>query len=112
VTACEGPNSGRWPLSRLITWAARPLRQLSDRVHVGGESIARSNGWEITSTTGRFGLGVRTYHDPRFAHRAVSTEPPIPGVGMAGAPWGQPGVASVPMTHHESAADRGEGTHV
>jgi hypothetical protein len=68
-------------LSRLAAWAARPLERLSDRIHAGGEAIAREHGWEITRDTGRFGLGVRTYHDPRFTQRALGADHSGPGEG-------------------------------
>jgi hypothetical protein len=58
-------------LSRLAAWATRPLERLSDRIHAGGEAIARQHGWEISRSAGRFGLGARTYHDPRFTHRSL-----------------------------------------
>jgi hypothetical protein len=67
-------------LSRLAGWAARTLERLSDRIHAGGEAIARQQGWEITRTTGRLGLGTRTYHDPRFTHRSIGTGHSDPGV--------------------------------
>ncbi len=80
-------------LSRLATWAARPLERLSDRIHAGGDAIARSHGWEITRTTGRLGFSYRTYHDPRFANRARATE------------------RSGPSQHYH-AGDRKEATYV
>jgi hypothetical protein len=66
-------------LSRLAGWVARPLERLSDRIHAGGEATARQHGWEITRTAGRLGLGVRTYHDPRFTQRAPANGHSGPG---------------------------------
>jgi hypothetical protein len=80
-------------LSHLAAWTARPLERLSDRIHAGGEAIARENGWEITRATGRFGLGARTYHDPRFSQRA-------PANGHSG------------QAQHHYEGDREEATHV
>jgi hypothetical protein len=53
-------------------WVARLLRQLSDLVFAGGDAFARENGWQITKTTGRFGLGARSYRDPRFSPRTAA----------------------------------------
>jgi hypothetical protein len=112
VTDREEPNRGSWLLSRLSAWAARPLKRLSDRIHAGGEAIARSNGWEITSVTGRFGFGARIYHDPRFAHRAADTGPSA-SVGMgSAASTPAPDAAAAVTTARQPAADREEGTHV
>jgi hypothetical protein len=96
-------------LSRLAAWAVRPLERLSDRIHAGGEAIARQHGWEITRATGRLGLGARTYHDPRFTQRALGT-----GHSGPGRTHPQPGhaaSATAPPPHHY-AGDREEGTHV
>jgi hypothetical protein len=70
-------------LSRLAAWTTRPLERLSDRIHAGGDAIARQHGWEITRATGRLGLGTRTYHDPRFTQRAL-------GAGHSGLGEGTP----------------------
>jgi hypothetical protein len=82
------------PLSRLAAWATRPLERLSDRIHAGGEAIARQHGWEITRDTGRLGFGARTYHDPRFTQRSLGTGHSGPGedtpaAGSATRPGGQ-----------------------
>lgn len=53
-------------------WVVRLLRELSDRLFAGGDAFARKNGWEITKTTGRFGLGARSYRDPRFGPRTAA----------------------------------------
>jgi hypothetical protein len=60
------------PVTPRADWAARLLRQLSDRVFADGDAFARENGWEITKTTGRFGFGVRSYRDPRFGSRTAA----------------------------------------
>jgi hypothetical protein len=44
----------------------RRQRALSDRVHAAADERARSHGWTVTETTGRFGFGARIYRDPRF----------------------------------------------
>jgi hypothetical protein len=77
ITSCHPSRL----LRRLAAWAARPLERLSDRIHAGGEAVARQHGWEITRTTGRLGLGTRTYHDPRFSQRALGTGHSGPGEG-------------------------------
>lgn len=53
-------------------WAAWLLRQLSDRVFTDGDAFARENGWEVTTTTGWFGFGARSYRDPRFGPRTAA----------------------------------------
>jgi hypothetical protein len=44
----------------------RRQRALSARVHAAGDERARSHGWTVIETTGRFGFGARIYRDPRF----------------------------------------------
>jgi hypothetical protein len=58
----------------------RLQRQLSDRAQQRGDALARERGWEITTTTGRLGLAVRAYRDPRFAARprVASRGEPVP----------------------------------
>jgi hypothetical protein len=56
--------------SRIAAQIAVWQRELSDRVHRDGDALARSHGWAITKTVGRFGFGGRIYRDPRLAgHR-------------------------------------------
>ena len=55
---------------RLAARMVRLQRQLSDRVHAGGDAFARQQGWEIAGATGRLGFGARVYRDPRFGQRA------------------------------------------
>jgi hypothetical protein len=50
----------------LTAWLAHLQRRLSDRVHARGDTFARAQGWTVTTGTGRFGFGTRTYRDPRF----------------------------------------------
>ncbi len=40
---------------------------------------ARARGWTVTESTGRLGMGARTYHDPRFSTRprAASNDTPL-----------------------------------
>jgi hypothetical protein len=61
----------RYPgdVPRLARWIARLKRHLSDRLFAGEDALAREHGWEITTSTGRFGLGARNYRDPRFSQR-------------------------------------------
>jgi hypothetical protein len=100
-------------LSRLAAWTTRPLERLSDRIHAGGEAIARQHGWEITRASGRLGLGARTYHDPRFTQRALGTGHSGPG-GTRLQPDTQTGHAAsaTALPPHHYAGDREEGTHV
>jgi hypothetical protein len=43
--------------------------RLSGRIHAAADDRARARGWEVTQIPGRFGLGGRSYGDPRFATR-------------------------------------------
>ena len=43
--------------------------RLSDRIHAAADDRARAQGWQVTQTAGRLGLGGRSYRDPRFAVR-------------------------------------------
>jgi hypothetical protein len=43
--------------------------RLSDRIHAATDGRARARGWQVTQTSGRFGLSGRSYRDPRFAAR-------------------------------------------
>ncbi len=61
--------------ARLSAWIGGRQRDLSDRVHAGGDQRARRQGWGITTSTGRFGFGARSYRDPRFDY------PPNVGAG-------------------------------
>ena len=61
----------------LAAWVLRFHRHLPDRLHAGGDAIARQHGWTITPTAGRFGFAGRTYRDPRFAHRAATAPGPV-----------------------------------
>jgi hypothetical protein len=72
--------TGRWAsiVTRISTWVGRRQRELSDRVHAAGDAAARQHGWTVTSTTGRFGFGARTYRDPRSAGRRRQL---FPGAG-------------------------------
>jgi hypothetical protein len=56
----------------LAGWIARLLGQLPDCLFVAEDTFAREQGWEITTTTGRFGIGARSYRDPRFSQRAAA----------------------------------------
>lgn len=59
-------------ITRSLAERAKAARQrLSDRVHGPGDAHARARGWTVTATTGRLGMGARTYHDPRFSTRGV-----------------------------------------
>jgi hypothetical protein len=57
---------------RLAAWVARLQRLLSDRMFAEGDAFAREQGWQITTSTGRFGFGARIYRDPRFGQRAAA----------------------------------------
>jgi hypothetical protein len=56
-------------LTQMPAWIRRRQRELSDRVHAARDERARQHGWEVTKSTGRFGLGTRSYRDPRFSDR-------------------------------------------
>ncbi|MGO8882748.1 MAG: hypothetical protein ACLQI7_03405 [Streptosporangiaceae bacterium] len=79
----------RWPGSMpggLTACAARFQQRFSDRVHAGGDALAREHGWAITAATGRLGFGARVYRDPRFGPRATAAArpggpSPEPGLG-------------------------------
>jgi hypothetical protein len=100
-------------LSRLAAWTTRPLERLSDRLHAGGEAIARQHGWEITRATGRLGLGARTYHDPRFTQQALGTGHSGPGEDT---PTARSATRPCRQRHRPATApprrDSEEGTHV
>ena len=57
------------------TWVALRQQELSDRVHRDGDDFARSQGWTITTSTGRLGFGARQYRDPRFDRRKARLQP-------------------------------------
>ena len=61
------PRAGA--VARASAWIRRRQGALSDRVHAAADERARRYGWEVTASTGRFGLGARTYRDPRFDGR-------------------------------------------
>jgi hypothetical protein len=54
---------------RMSAWIGRRQRELSDQVYAADDEYARQQGWEVTKSTGRFGLGTRSYRDPRFDER-------------------------------------------
>jgi hypothetical protein len=51
---------------QMSAWVRRQQRALSARVHAAADQRARSHGWTVTETTGRFGFGARIYRDPCF----------------------------------------------
>jgi hypothetical protein len=53
-------------VGEISAWVRRRQRALSAWVHAAGDERARSHGWTVTETTGRFGFGARIYRDPRF----------------------------------------------
>jgi hypothetical protein len=81
---------------RISTWIGRRQQDLSDRAHSAADDQARQHGWEITTSTGRFGFGARSYHDPRFRRPAPalspvrSTEPAPSSAPGHGAPSTRP----------------------
>jgi hypothetical protein len=56
-------------MARISSWIRRHQRDLSDRIHAADDQSARRHGWEVTTSTGVFGFGTRTYRDPRFNDR-------------------------------------------
>jgi hypothetical protein len=69
---------------RVSAWIARRQRELSDRLHVDGDALARERGWTITTTTGRLGFGGRVYRDPRFDQRAADASDAAPSESNTG----------------------------
>jgi hypothetical protein len=63
---------------RLATWIGTRQQAVSDRVHATGDAHARTQGWTVTASTGRFGFGARTYRDPRFDSRRNHAGPGSP----------------------------------
>jgi hypothetical protein len=61
--------------ARIAAWIGRRQQDLSDRVHAAADDRARRHGCEITKSTGRFGFGARSYHDPRFRRPAPALSP-------------------------------------
>ena len=72
-TASHAIPAGRRRLTDRIRSAQR---QISDRAHQAGD--ARARGWTVTKSTGRFGMGARTYRDPRFSTRPRTTSNDTP----------------------------------
>jgi hypothetical protein len=66
----------------MSAWFGRRQRELSDRVHAVGDEQARQHGWEVTKSTGRFGLGARSYRDPRFDDRHRQLPALAPQAGL------------------------------
>jgi hypothetical protein len=54
------------PNRSLAARLRRGQQRISDSVHAAGDAQAIARGWTITAATGRFGMGSRTYRDPRF----------------------------------------------
>jgi hypothetical protein len=78
-----GPAARPWRglFGALSAAIGRTQTALSDREHAEGDIQAACHGWEITSGTGRFGFGTRSYRDPRFAARRaaiVGEDYPVP----------------------------------
>lgn len=74
-TASHAIPAGRRRLADRIRGAQR---HISDRAHQAGDARARARGWTITQSTGRFGMGARTYRDPRFSTRPRATSNDTP----------------------------------
>ncbi len=55
-----------------MIWIRRRQAELSDCVHQAGDDFARAQDWVIDRSSGRFGLGSREYHDPRFDQRKTA----------------------------------------
>jgi hypothetical protein len=66
-------------VGEMSAWVRRHQRALSVGVHAAGDQRARSHGWTVTETTGRFGFGARIYRDPRFGapRPAVTAAPTV-----------------------------------
>lgn len=63
----------------LAAWLARKQEALSTRAHAAGDARMAREGLTVTSSTGRFGFGARTYHHPWFDRAALAlTRPPRP----------------------------------
>ena len=63
-----GPN----PARRLAGRLRRRQQDISDRVHADGDASALAHGWTVIATTGRLGMGGRTYRDRRFSVAAAN----------------------------------------
>lgn len=73
----KGPDMANYPVTgthrrarRVIEHVRGGQQQLSDRAHAAGDAYATAHGWTITPGKGTFGMGTRTYRDPRFGARA------------------------------------------
>ena len=112
------PMTGATPRRRyrvpawIAAWIARRQQDLSDRVHAAVGDRARQHGWQITNSTGRFGLGARSYHDPRFTRPAPARSPaPSAESGPSSAPgYRAPGTrpSRKPRPEHPPATFRTE----
>jgi hypothetical protein len=69
------PRRGASNIPRLLAaQVARLQRLLSDRLFAAGDTFARAQRWEITTSSGRFGFGARIYRDPRFGQHAANRQ--------------------------------------
>ena len=59
ITTAIAPRS-------LATWLGRKQEALSTRLHGAGDSRMARRGLTVSSSTGRFGFGARTYRHPGF----------------------------------------------
>jgi len=59
ITTAIAPRS-------LAAWLGRKQEALSTCVHAAGDSRMARRGLTVTSSTGRFGFGARTYRHPGF----------------------------------------------
>ena len=50
----------------LPAWLGRKQEALSTYAHAAGDARMARKGLTVTSSTGRFGFGARTYRHPRF----------------------------------------------
>ncbi len=53
----------------LTGWLGRSQAALSTRVHAAGDAAMAQAGLTVAASTGRFGLGARTYRHPGFDSR-------------------------------------------
>lgn len=49
-------------------------RHLSDQAHRSADTFASTQGWTVAQHAGRFGMGARTYRDPRFDARRSAAD--------------------------------------
>lgn len=81
VIATAAPTTTPAARRGLAAWLGRKQEALSTRAHAAGDSRMARQGLTVTTSTGRFGFGARTYHHPGFdrtASHIVGRDEPRP----------------------------------